>query len=349
MKVCVINPDLYRSSGVTVGIKRIHSTVLNYGVDNYFVICNDDFTKQDISWIPEGRLKIFNLMSLNPLILIKEIIRFSAWIDDSCFDVLHVHHRRLSLLLSLINYKKNIKVFYSANLTYGFNFLFWLLSPINVIAVTMSVFKNVRSTTRSNNVKIIGNPTYFPCCVDSDVSINMNQAVCVARLDSVKGHRNLIDAWSLLVKNGFLYRLIIVGEGDLEKDLRAQVNSLGLPEYIEFIGYSDNVLPFYLKSLFAILVSKVEGQGIVTIEAAAAGRASLLTDVDGSRDCLPDNRSLPNGIKYGDVESLAEAIKYWFDHPDEVLLEGRKFFEFHKKINSFEAIGRKYFNAYKNL
>ena len=350
MNVCIVNPNFYRSSGVTIAVKRIHEAVSKHGIENYFVNCNSDALMQDISWMPDGRLLKFNLMTLNPFRLLRELFLFFTWVKINKIDVIHVHHRRLAVLFAMCKYFFDGKLLYSANLTYKFSLLFWLFSPVSVIAITKSVVDNVKITTRARYIEEIGNPTAFPDVIpDNRFQADQRHAICVARLDPVKGHKYLIEAWNLLAKKGFSYQLTLVGEGQLLDQLKNRVTELGLDSLVNFYGYTSDVLSLYEKSLFSILVSEVEGQGIVTIEAAASGRASLLTDVDGSRDCLPPNRLLSNGVQFSDVEGLANAIEYWFANPTSVLDEGLIFFDFHKALNSFEAVGEKYAKAYRRL
>lgn len=347
--VCVVNPNYFRSSGVTIAIKRIHEAVSIYGIENYFVDCGYGNTPQDILWIPEGKLVKFNLMTRNPLRLLSEIFRFYSWAKRKNIGLIHVHHRRF-IILSMLSYFFDGTLLYSANLSYKFSFWFWLFSPKHVIAVTKSIEENVQKTIRAHYIDIIGNPTEFPLCYPSNEFLaDPRKAVCVARLEPVKGHRYLIEAWNLLAQKGLRYKLLLVGEGGLQEQLHDLVRELGLDSLVSFHGYTADVSALYERCLFSILVSEIEGQGIVTIEAAAAGRASLLTDVDGSRDCLPPNRVLSNGLSFGDVEALSGAIEYWFSNPKAAIDEGRIFFDFHKEINSFKAIGEKYANVYKSL
>jgi hypothetical protein len=74
-----------------------------------------------------------------------------------------------------------------------------------------------------------------------------------------------------------------------------------------------------------------------------------LTDVDGSRDCLPRERKLPNGIPFGDSAALASALKAWLVDPETVGAEGQVFFEFLRRTNSAEAVGRLYAGAYREV
>jgi glycosyltransferase involved in cell wall biosynthesis len=96
-------------------------------------------------------------------------------------------------------------------------------------------------------------------------------------------------------------------------------------------------------------VSEIEGQGIVTLEAAAMGRPSLLTAVPGSIDLIPADATLPNGVDFGDVEKLAEALEEWFGHPDKVVAEGQRFSEFLKNSSDPANVARDYLNAYRRI
>ncbi|HEY2254875.1 MAG TPA: glycosyltransferase family 4 protein [Variovorax sp.] len=348
MRICVINPNYYRSSGVTMAIRRIHEAVSPYGMDAYFVNCRYGSEEEELSWIPPHRMEHLPLMSLNPLAFMRSIMRLRRLLDRWDIQLIHVHHRRLSILLTALEPLLRRPILYSGNLTSPFSLTFWLLSPRHAIAVTNSVRDNLMATTRTRNVEILGNPTPFPdTCPSMDVAKVRRRAVCVARLVPVKGHQTLIDAWALLRDRGVANELVLVGEGPLRESLEARSQALGLADLITFRGFVSDVRSDYEQALFAILASSIEGQGIVTIEAAAAGRASLLTDVDGSRDCLPPNRALPNGLPYGKAEALADALQFWFANPEAVAEEGRTFFDFHQALNSSKVLGEKYAAAYQ--
>lgn len=348
MNICVINPNYYRSSGVTVAIRRIHEAVQPHGVRNSFISCGYGDEEEDVSWISPDRLRRLNLMSAHPLVFWRSVRQLKRLLDQWNIDMIHVHHRRLSMVLSALQPLLRRPVLYSGNLTYGFSAPFWLMSPRRAIAVTPSVRDNILSTTRTRDVEILGNPTPFPDqCPGIDLAQVSRRAVCVARLVPVKGHQTLIEAWGLLRDRGVDAELVLIGEGPLRETLEQQCKALGLGDRVVFRGYVADVAGEYARSLFAVLVSSIEGQGIVTIEAAAAGRASLLTDVDGSRDCLPQERRLPNGLPYGDAGALAEALAVWFADPAAVAEEGRRFFEFHRAVNSSQVLGLKYTEIYK--
>ncbi len=197
MNICVINPNYYRSSGVTMAIRRIHEAVQPHGIENSFISCSYGDEEEDVSWIAPDRLKHLSLMSGHPLVFWRSVRQLKHLLDAWNVDLIHVHHRRLSMLLSALRPLLRRPVLYSGNLTYGFSVPFWLVSPRRAIAVTPSVRDNILSTTRTRDVEILGNPTPFPDpCPVIDLAAVSRRAVCVARLVPVKGHETLLEDWA---------------------------------------------------------------------------------------------------------------------------------------------------------
>lgn len=350
IKVCVVNPNYYRSSGVTVAIRRIYDSLSDTDIAQYFVDCAHGPQEDDTSWIPEHRLAIFKLMNVNPAVLVSESRRFLRWLEANDIRVVHVHHRRLAAILNLLKPFGGYELIYTGNLTYAFDLWFWLSCPAIVTGISNSVLDNMRRTTRAAHFHLISNGCDFPLeCPSVDVDKVKATAICIARLDPVKGHENLLAAWRLLLDRGHRCRLLLVGEGELRQALERQAKHLGIDRYVEFRGFQKDVNSVIEEASFAVLASRVEGQGIVTLEAAARGRASLVTDVDGSRDCVPPDRSLPNLVRFGDVTGLADALASWFSRPDEVCKEGRVFFDYLKRSSATGIVGEKYRALYAQV
>jgi len=239
-------------------------------------------------------------------------------------------------------------VIYTGQLTYPFAAWFWPVQPDVATAVSKSVADNIRATTRINNVSVIGNPVSFP--TENGIPAEENivvDAVCIGRLDPVKGHEHLIRAWAILRDQGFRSKLSIVGEGSLLAGLRSLVCESGLADLVEFRGFRADVKRELRRGRFGVLASKVEGQPLAVIEAAACGRASLLTNVDGSRDCLPPARVLPNGLPFGDAPSMASALKVWLSKPELVEEEGQIFLKFLRETSSTKTVGEQYAKIYR--
>lgn len=102
-------------------------------------------------------------------------------------------------------------------------------------------------------------------------------------------------------------RLLVVGHGEMEAELRDLAAREGVAERVEFLGWRRDV-PRILRSLDAlVLPSRWEGLPYVVLEAMASGRPILASRVDGARDLVHDGRG---GLTFeiGSVEGLADRI-----------------------------------------
>jgi glycosyltransferase involved in cell wall biosynthesis len=340
----MMNDHFYRSSGAAIAIKRISQALVN--VDYCVAGCRDEGLAEDLSWIPAGKYQQFDLKSSRPVQVIKELSRFKRWFKSQNCKLVHCHHRRVSALLQLAG----IPVIYTGQLVFPDALWFRWLRPKRMTAVSPSVAESLLKTTGREVLACIANPAPFPATPPRiPLPIVRNRAVCVARLDPVKGHRHLLAAWKLLRDRGHQYQLDLVGEGKLRTELEAQSSRDGTQNLIRFCGFTPDVTKFISSSLFSILVSEVEGNAIVTLEAAAMGRASLVTAVPGSIDLIPPRRRLKNGLEFGNVEETANAIEEWFAQPEEVIREGEAFFQFLKASCDPRAIARQYEQVYERV
>lgn len=133
--------------------------------------------------------------------------------------------------------------------------------------------------------------------------------ITARRLIKNKGIDTLINAFNLL-QNDFpdLY-LYIVGEGDEKEALIKQVKELNLTDKVVFTGsLSLGKLISYLKGgLVHVCPSRVEGGGIVNVEASACGCVPIGSNVDGIPEYIKDNET---GLLFrkDDAKDLSEKI-----------------------------------------
>ncbi len=109
-------------------------------------------------------------------------------------------------------------------------------------------------------------------------------------LAKVKNIPNLLDAMSRVIAMHPSTRLLICGDGGERASLEALSSKLGLTNHVTFLGnISHDYLPNYYHACdFFVLPSDYEGLGRVLIEAAAAKKALIATDVSGPRDIIRD-------------------------------------------------------------
>jgi glycosyltransferase involved in cell wall biosynthesis len=132
----------------------------------------------------------------------------------------------------------------------------------------------------------------------------------VARLHPVKGIDFCLDALTQLHESISDFRLVIVGDGPARSDLTRRAESLNLASKIKWLGNRPQAEVFQLFSIMDIVVvpSRSEGLGLTAIEAGAAGKPVIATNVDGLPEVIEDGRT---GllIEFGDCAALAEAMR----------------------------------------
>jgi glycosyltransferase involved in cell wall biosynthesis len=135
------------------------------------------------------------------------------------------------------------------------------------------------------------------------------ELLSVGRLDPEKAPEMLLKALARLEeRTPGRYRLTIVGDGQLENELRAEADRFG--EAVRFCGHVPNgpeLFELYRASDVFVHVARTEGLPQVLTEAQAAGLPIVATDVGGVRAGLGDGADAllvpPN-----DPEALAAAI-----------------------------------------
>jgi glycosyltransferase involved in cell wall biosynthesis len=130
----------------------------------------------------------------------------------------------------------------------------------------------------------------------------------VARLEPEKGHRYLLEAMPAILRGAPETWLVIVGEGSLEGELRAQAAALPAParDHVVFTGRREDVAAITGDLDVAVLPSLREAQGISILEAMARRKPVVASAVGG----IPE--VLTNGldgllVPPADPAALAEA------------------------------------------
>lgn len=128
------------------------------------------------------------------------------------------------------------------------------------------------------------------------------------RLTAQKGLADALAAFAMIHNEYPLARLVIAGDGELLASLQAQARSLGIADFVHFLGWRSDV-PQLMAGLDVFLMpSHWEGFGLVLIEAMSkrlpvvASRVSAIPEVvaDGETGYLVPPRS---------PSALAQAIR----------------------------------------
>jgi glycosyltransferase involved in cell wall biosynthesis len=111
---------------------------------------------------------------------------------------------------------------------------------------------------------------------------------CLAALEERKGCRFLLEAAALLKARGCRLRYQIAGDGPLRDQLGQQAARLGLRDEVRFVGFVADTAAFLAKVDLFAMPSLSEGLGVAALEAMAAGKAVVATNVGGLAESVLD-------------------------------------------------------------
>lgn len=137
-------------------------------------------------------------------------------------------------------------------------------------------------------------------------------ALILGRMDhreDYKGHKQLIDAWPLVLRQLAGAELWVAGGGDLQSELVATVEANQLQSRVRFFGsISEEVKEQLLERCRClVLPSRGEGFGLVYLEAMRMGRPCLVSTLDAGREVVnPPEAGL--AVDPDDREALADAV-----------------------------------------
>jgi glycosyltransferase involved in cell wall biosynthesis len=143
--------------------------------------------------------------------------------------------------------------------------------------------------------------------VDTSLNEQTHTVICTSRLSYQKGIDVLLQAWKLVLEQLPQARLILVGSGDLQPQLRRMARELRIVESVEFAGLQSDVTAQFHRGGMAVLPSRCEGMSNALLEAMSCGLPCIATRVSGSEDLITHgiNGLLVEPEDYG---GLAQAL-----------------------------------------
>lgn len=135
------------------------------------------------------------------------------------------------------------------------------------------------------------------------LSLNDEMAIVhVGRLSAPKNHKFLVEIFDYIHKMRPNSNLFLIGDGELRCDIEKQIATLGLKEYVVFLGSLPNVGD-YLQAMDAMVFpSLYEGFGTVVLETQCSGIPTLASDV------LPQETRITDCLEF---MSIKEEAKTW--------------------------------------
>ena len=181
---------------------------------------------------------------------------------------------------------------------------------------------------------------------------NTIPVVCFASRFLVdKGIYDFVSAAKLLHKRGVQAQFILAGDLDVKSPSGINSNDLEKlkkNKYIKILEYQKNIPTLYARSHIICLPSYREGLPKALIEAAAANRAVVTTDVPGCRDAIiPGKTGLLVPLK--DPQKLADALQWLIENPQRRREMGNAGRQLAESQFGIEKIVKDHLNIYYKL
>ena len=176
--------------------------------------------------------------------------------------------------------------------------------------------------------------------------------VCfAARLIRNKGVYEYVSAVRLLKERGIKAQFLLAGDLDINNPTGLNLDDLKKIKdegHVKILGYQKDISILYTKSHIICLPSYREGLPKSLIEAAAASRAVVTTDVPGCRDAIiPNKTGLLVPAK--DSQKLADALQWLIENPKERIAMGKEGRKFAEKEFPIEKIIQNHLDIYEDL
>lgn len=334
--------------GVVYGVSRLVERLPSRGVKITLMLQQPYETPERLG--ADGEVEIFGFNCRMPLVphhrfkstiafalfLFRTVGRLRRFMRDRGINVVNIHYPSgqyiyFGLLRRWYGYPLVVSL-HGSDIQFGFETAGlnrWAYRQLMRAANAVTAVSHELLTRAEDNVPGLntlkvaipgGAPDAFFAVAETPVKVEERPYIlCVARLHPVKGHDTLLRAFRLVKdKDTTGCRLLLAGTGELEAEIRRQIGELGLLNDVELAGNvkQSDLAVMNRNSLFTVLASRSEGLPLTVIEAFAAGRAAVATDVGGVKEIVQHGVT---GllVPANDPAALAEQMLWMLAHPDE--------------------------------
>lgn len=174
---------------------------------------------------------------------------------------------------------------------------------------------------------------------------NEFKIVCVSRLIERKGINFLIEA--IRKSKNRDIKLVLVGEGNQEEELKKLARNSEVSDKVEFKGYlnHDSISDVYKNSDVFVLPSLNEGMSNALLEAMASELPVIVTDTGGTAELVDGNGFI---IEKGSADSIVNALENFMVDRDSIIKMGKRSREIALGL-SWANVANKYYTIYEDL
>ena len=237
-------------------------------------------------------------------------------IDIEKPDVIHAHDMRASFIASqvcgdirLISHIHN-NCYDNRGLTFkSFAFLFPAIKASHLFYVSSSSYEGYYfHNLFKKKSSVLYNILDVKATIEK-MKTDRNEydfdVVYIGRLSYPKNPLRLMEIFGKCVEIKEDIRIAVVGNGELESEVKTACNQLGIDRNITFVGYMSNPLKLLYDSKVMVMSSRWEGTPMCALESMALGVPIVSTPVDGLKDLVIPGQT---GYLSDENEELASSI-----------------------------------------
>ena len=184
-------------------------------------------------------------------------------------DLIHFMFKPLLKIIS------NVKI---APSNYAAKFMFGNSKKINILKNGIPLNNFIYDNEAKNNIK-------------NELGISEDTFVVghIGRFNAQKNHKKIIEIFNEIIKNKPNSKLVLIGKGELESEVKKQVKQLGIEEKVLFLGIRNDVNK--ILSIFDVFLfpSFYEGMPNTVIEAQANGVPCVISNTITEEVKICDN------------------------------------------------------------
>lgn len=284
--------------------------------------------------LKENKVEVIELQlkgEISPLSDINNILKLCNIIKKHDIHIIHAHGMKASFIgrvAAKISTRPSISTVHNSVYTYSMpNFKKQILAKTQgILAKHTTQFITVSEALREEisewekvnqkNVKVIYNGIPVEAFQKKKspfikVMLGLNPALpvvgTIARLAPQKGVIHFIRAAFLVSKVVSESQFLVVGDGPLKKDIKNEVDKLGMKNKIVFVDNYPDITNIYPLIDVFVVPSISEGLSITTLEAMASARPIVASKTGGIPELI-SHRSTGLLVPPGDHQILAQSI-----------------------------------------
>lgn len=299
--------------GVEAMILNYISHFSNKEIFDFHIVTQDINNNECISLFRDQGFTV-HIVTHKRKSILKNVIEINSVLKKEKFDIVHCHMTLMNFYVLFLAWCHGVKVrishshnaFVSNNLV---KIVFWrLIKQLNKImsniwiacGIDAGKFLYGEKALNSSKVIILKNAIdieKYAYSLPKREKIRKkyyidNDSFCVGhigRFSEQKNHHFLLDVFEEILKSKPKSKLLLIGSGEGEKEIKETVKRKGLSDTVFFVGSATNTSDFYQAMDIFVLPSLFEGLPLVLVEAQASDLPCIVASTVDKRSRIKDD------------------------------------------------------------